>query len=324
MNSVFHFLMVVVFSGSAWAVTPESILSGATSPLKSTGQGAPEALNLSISADYQIGEEWGKKPVRTEDIQSDPRFARMALATARVRDGGTGFYIGEFSGQHLVATNYHVCPSVTRCVGAGMVNFPLLGIRAEVVETIGTWSAVEVAFLVIRLPSASDAARLREVAQPFQFDSVLARGQKLTTMGFGVANNPARQLVANRDSDCIVFSGEDETRFMGDPDEFNPGDYKVWSFANGCDVSHGDSGSAMMDRETGRVIGIIWTGKIPKNPKVRSSAYLRDILTNPSEDIWRELSYGVPARNMKSYLEDQLATGAIVGRKAEVVRAVLQ
>src|SRR5690606_7562892 len=109
------------------------------------------------------------------------------------------------------------------------------------------------------------------VGKNMAFNSPIYKGQKLLTIGHGVANNEDQKLVANQDDDCIVYSEGNDIRFMADPDDLNPGDYSVWSFANGCDVSHGDSGSAMVDRLTGDIVGIIWTGRIPKDKKVQDS-----------------------------------------------------
>jgi hypothetical protein len=97
---------------------------------------------------------------------------------------------------------------------------------------------------------------------------------------------------------------------MGDPDDLNPGPNKVWSFANGCDVSHGDSGSAMFNRNTGEIVGLIWTGRIPKDASVQKSDYLREILDeNNSKEIWQQLSYAVPAEKIKDVLTQELEAG---------------
>jgi hypothetical protein len=122
--------------------------------------------------------------------------------------------------------------------------------------------------------------------------------------------------MANQDSDCYVFSQDSEYRLMGDPDEFNPGPYRAWSFATSCDVSHGDSGSAMVDRETGKVVGIIWTGRIPKKREIQSSSYLSRLFQDHGEEIWSELSYSVPAEKMGVFLTALLQTGIPDGTKA--------
>jgi hypothetical protein len=118
-------------------------------------------------------------------------------------------------------------------------------------------------------------------------------------------------MVANGDSDCKVFSPTQDFRLMPDPDALNPGTYDAWSFANGCDVSHGDSGSAMVDRKTGRPVGLIWTGKIPKSPQVQSSRYLAELAAGQSEEIWTELSYAVPASKIKEVLLSALSEGSV-------------
>lgn len=280
--------------------------------------------SLSSALDYQIGEEWGKKLVTNEDVAADTFFARMAKATAMIRRGGTGFYLGVFNGHHIMATNHHVCPEAMDCSYDRAIEFPLLGFKTKVEEFYGSWPEIDLSLFSIEVNSLAFLQALSNNASPFAFNEDVYRGEELTTIGFGVANNPMHKLMANQDSDCVVFSGNAEYRLMADPDELNPGEYKAWSFANGCDVSHGDSGSAMMDRKSGHVVGIIWTGRIPKNKKVQSSQYLHEIMNQPNEDIWTELSYSVPAVHMKEYLQEQISNGAIHSNFALTISEMLK
>ncbi len=286
-------------ASTAYAITPNGIFDQPSSK-----------INI-LDDRYRIGDEWGKKPVRAEDLNSNVHFRRMALATAKIRSGGTGFYLGNFEGIHLVATNHHVCPSEWRCGSGNTVIFPQLNVRVRINKFYGSWPEIDLAIFSVESTSITDLAALESVASPFAFTKDLYRGQKLVTIGFGVANNGGGALMANRDSDCVVFSGDAEYRVMSDPDELNPGTYDVWSFANGCDVSHGDSGSAMMDRESGQVIGLIWTGRIPKSKKVQSSGYLNQLLAAPTEEVWQELSYGVPAVKIKPFLLSKIEAGEV-------------
>lgn len=224
------------------------------------------------------------------------------------RHRGTGFYLGKFNGEHVVATNYHVFEngSSTICNNSYsealfLNNGETLNLKCK--ESIGLWSDVDFALFTVQVPPEKEYL-LEGVGHNLAFNKSIYPGQKLLTVGFGVANNPTRTMMANQDDECLAFSPE--IRFMADPDDLNPGTYKVWSFANGCDISHGDSGSAMFDRETGEILGIIWTGRIPKNMKVRDNAYLEDILKNQSEDIWKELSYGAPASHIEMILKQVL------------------
>ena len=310
-------LLVLVLSVQAHAITPEEILNG----IKFFDTNGLEQKVFNDT--YRIGDEWGKNEVTEKDLNSDVHYRRMALSTAKVRGGGTGFYMGVHNGRHLLATNNHVCPSQFKCSRKGAVNFTMLGVKATMSEWMGSWTDIDLAIFAIEFQSEEDAAKLAGLASPFAFNDDLYRGQPLVTIGYGMADNPGRVLVGNRDDDCRVYSGTAEYRHMKDPDDLNPGKNLVWSFANGCDVSHGDSGSAMMDRNTGKVIGIIWTGRIPKAEKVQSSAFMRGLLENPTEEIWQELSYGVPAPMIATHLLDLIERGQIEPDKAATLIALM-
>ena len=310
-------LLALVISVQAHAITPQEILDGIrfVQPQNFEGQ--------NFNDTYRIGDEWGKKVVTESDLESDAHYRRMALSTAKVRGGGTGFYMGVHNGKHLMATNNHVCPAKFSCDRRNAVNFTLLGVRATMSEWIGSWTNIDLAIFAIKFQNPADAEKLNGLASPFAFNEDLYRGQPLVTIGYGMADNPGRVLVGNRDDDCRVYSGEAEYRHMRDPDALNPGENLVWSFANGCDVSHGDSGSAMMDRETGKVVGIIWTGRIPKERKVQDSSFMRGLLENPTEDVWDQLSYGVPAPMIREHLRSLIDQKAITGVKAETLLVLM-
>jgi hypothetical protein len=147
---------------------------------------------------------------------------------------------------------------------------------------------------------------LLKVAKSFD-TSAPVKGENLLTIGYGVAGNSSqRNLMSGQDSDCKTFSPDGEVRFMPDPDELNPGPYETWMFATGCDVSHGDSGSALVDRTTGAVRGILSTGKIPKSEVVRDAAFLERIFAESDEAVWKELTYAVPASQIVEVVGEYL------------------
>lgn len=254
-------------------------------------------------ADYQVGDTWGKKEVSRLD-QLPPYADKIAQVTARV-GGGTGWFIGFFGGKGIMASNHHVCAGGRGCQKGSKVFFPLKNISLTVEEYFGSWTDTDVALFSVTVPS-TQIEFFREHGRPFRFDQDLTQDLPLMTYGFGVAGNPKRSLMGGLDEDCRVLS--EETRLIADPDELNPGPYKVYSFANGCDVSHGDSGSAMVDRTSGEVIGIIWTGRIPKNRNAQSSDYIRQAADSKSEFIWKEMSYGAPATEIKKVFQKALNT----------------
>jgi hypothetical protein len=285
------------------------------------------AAGVELNETYQLGDQWGKAPVTPESLSKESAvFQRAAKATTRF-GGGTAFYIGKFNGHHMMATNNHVMKSMG-CSGR-KAEFVLLERSFPCEKTYGSWKEVDLALFSIKV-SAEEEAVLSGLGRNFAYDAAIYPGQELLTIGFGIADNQRRRMVANQDSDCKVFSGRNEFRKLADPDRLNPGPDKVWSFANGCDISHGDSGSSYVDRKTGDVLGIVWTGRIPKSPQVGSSQYLAEMLRAQSEEIWVELSYTVPAASIRSVLSafleagssspDEAATlGAIVGDGGDAV-----
>jgi hypothetical protein len=269
---------------------------------------------------YQMGSTWGKHPVSSIDLTENPAVARAVSATGSL-GGATTFYLGTFNGKHVIATNRHVCPTAQRCLEK-TVRFPVLGIATTITEFYGSWPEIDLALLAVAL-TPSEAAVLDRVGRNFDFNASLYAGEPLVTAGFGVYRNEERQLVVGYDHDCCVFSAANDFRFMFDPDRINPSRSQVWSFATGCDISHGDSGSAMVDRNTGDVIGIIWTGAFPKREEVQDSNYLDAMLASEAPEIWTELNYGVPAKMIGAHLRSVVEGGTLSDTARETIIAIL-
>ena len=306
------------FSFTSMADEPVTLLGGRPAPLLPLDFGLNDHVEVD---DYRIGDEFGKHPAVLGESDEVALLDRTLKATAKV-GGGTGFYLGKFGGEHVMATNYHVCQAAWSC-SFRPVRFTAMNDRASFGRWIGSWTDIDLALFTIR-PDAELAQKLEGLGMNFDYNNALYPGQPLYTAGYGIAGNTARSLMVNYDLDCSVFSDSAEFRFMADPDELNTGSYMAWSFANGCDVSHGDSGSAMVDRETGAVVGIIWTGKIPKSSIVKDSTFLTDVLESRNNDvIWTELSYSVPSKKIGEHLAHLISTGELSGWKSTVVGEML-
>jgi hypothetical protein len=283
------------------------------------GAGGSDPIGPSIDT-YQIGSVWGKKLVSEKSFRHKPHLLRAAKATARLK-GATSFLLGKFNGELVLATNYHVCDSLTACVGQ-VADFPLLKKSARVTKTLGTWPTIDLALVTIRV-SSSDMRLFTAVARNFNFEFPMRPGQPLFTAGYGVAGNPTFQLMSNEDDDCRIFSKKDDFHLMSDPDEVNSGSYEAWSFANGCDVSHGDSGSAMVDRNSGAPIGILWTGKVPKSSFAQDSRLIRRLIGGNDPRVWSEFTYAVPAAKIKEYLSTLLDEHELPAHAHSIVAAVV-
>jgi len=97
----------------------------------------------------------------------------------------------------------------------------------------------------------------------------------------------------------------------------------TWAFAVGCDASDGDSGSPIVTRDTGDIIGILW-GAAPKTPIVQSSQSLDNMIKENSPAIWKDLNYAVPAVKIKEFLLEKIKSGAITDKvERKTIRAFL-
>lgn len=283
-------------------------LSGETRSIRQIP--SEEMAGLAGILDYQIGPNWGKTIVTKASLAKEaPAFQRAAKATARVRlgfGGATAFVIGEKNGETIMATNHHVIKDQSGCDRAA-ISFEMLDIRdLRCNQLVNTNTDLDLTIFTLKGVTETQQSELRKVAK--SFDPMETRkGMELLTIGYGVAGNDSqRNLMSGQDAECKTFSPDGEVRYMADPDQFNPGPYKTWMFATGCDVSHGDSGSALVDRKTGAVVGILSTGKIPKNKVVREQNFLDRIFDESSEEVWEELTYAVPASKIVEMVGDDL------------------
>ncbi len=276
---------------------------------------------------YRVGDEWsrkvlGKRDLRNKNLKFVEELSRTAKATAKVARG-TGFYLGQFNGFHLIATNYHVhIRLVNEPEDYKVIEFPFLDLSFSFGRTFGAWLEIDLALFAIDVESKWDRKELQSVAKNFSFDYPITRNQKLLTVGFGRAKNHYSDMVGTWDSDCKVFSGDNEFKIqygLGMKDAV----VGTWAFAVGCDASDGDSGSPIVTRDTGDIIGILW-GAAPKTPIVQSSQSLDNMIKENSPAIWKDLNYAVPAVKIKEFLLEKIKSGAITDKvERKTIRAFL-
>lgn len=267
----------------------------------------------------RLGDAWDRKPF---DEFEGPEVLRQAGNAALKVGPGTGFYLGKLGATHLVATNHHVCGSSARCVGWPL-NFRATGRSYKVSRFLGTWDSIELSLLAIEVPPEDE-----EVLVPshtaFDFSGPVLAGSRLFTSGFGGADGNGGSLFFDASPDCQIISGSGLFKFLSDPDDVFPLPYKTWSFAIGCDLSHGDSGAFVVDYVTGRVKGIAWTGRFPKSDEVKSSAYLRSLVGSDSPEVWSSLNYAAPAEKIRERLQEALESHELSDTDSFVVQALLE
>lgn len=247
---------------------------------------------------YQIGPEWGRKAFTHENVNEVPSAISAQVKAVARFGGGTAFYLGKFDEKHLMATNHHVLPNALNCYSFNWVKFILLDEYFSCKNFVLTSSDVEITIFELKV-KPEDEAVLNGLGIALSRSAVDT--EQLYGAGYGFQNNPMRSsLLVSDDQHCKFFS--EETRFITDPDTINTADYQVWSRPVGCDFSHGDSGSPVFN-DYGELVGLNWTGGAPKPSKVLSSDYLNEIEATQDSEIWENLSYIVPTKNIRSHLE---------------------
>lgn len=238
---------------------------------------------------YQIGSQWGRKAFTAEDIDKiKPHLLQTAKSTAKFL-GGTAFYLGYFDGKHIMATNYHVLPTALNCYSLSRADFVLEEFSLPCHKFLMSLPQIELSLFQVK-PNQAQAKKLKDLGVRFDPDS---SSRRLYGLGFGGHLNPSpgrRALLISDDEHCKEFSSE--IRLIKDPDNQNPVDYRVWSVAVGCDVSHGDSGAPVVN-ERGELVGIFWTGAFPKSSLMRNDNFLMGIESNHPM-IWKAFTYMVP------------------------------
>ncbi|WP_413584525.1 hypothetical protein [Bdellovibrio sp. HCB274] len=317
------------------------------SPMALAKQWTPEELAKEIAI-YQKGDQWSVGDI-TEEYLKNPIIKKAYSANVHV-GAASGIYLGKFKGKHIVATNSHVADGPKECK-----NFPPKvmfdsNIWSDTVGCIGAWPEIDLALLVVKPYDVNAWEEGAESLGPEAYElgekAVAGRGVNLAfntipefeapllNIGFGIAGdaspdrgNPLKISVPRItfDDDCRVLSQTGEVRLLFDPDTINPLGYAAWSFANGCDTSHGSSGSLLMNRETGEILGVEWTGTWTKaGEEPISSQEIAEISRGNSPEVWSRLNYAVPAFKIKEFLLKQVRSKKIVGPNAALIKAIVE
>lgn len=281
-----------------------------------------------ILAQLQIGPKWDKQMLTEQSSKRlKPALRKAALSIASFRHG-TAFFVGILDGQYVMATNAHVVANrMTDLLPENIdvleadpksicyrkpgdqstlerVRFDLQKKSFECERLIGVWPSVELALFTIKVEK-SDTNFFREIGLIFDFANPPVQAKHVVSLGYGEFMNSGETDVAltlTSGPYCKTFSPTGEIRYMSDPDEHNPGPYKVWSVAVGCNIAWGDSGSPLLDPISGRVVGLMWTARYPKLAAMQDSAYLDKTLSNQSPEVWTQFSYASPSVKIREVL----------------------
>ncbi|MFG1498622.1 trypsin-like peptidase domain-containing protein [Halobacteriovorax sp. XZX-3] len=237
--------------------------------------------NLTMAKRYVGGDEWSRPRVTKKLFQTlDTNTKSLVLRTAKVvnkikRKIGTAFLYQEELEHYIFLTNYHVISGEKECSESSLLlineGHNKIVAKCDGVISIGTIKSGS-DYLYFRIKKSEKLNFLSKLPSLNTKFSNPVAGDPLVTVGFGGGKADLRRYDAKiaQDTDCIYLTGNMDIRFNKD---------KVRDvFFTACDAQSGDSGSAIMNRDTGEIIGLFF-GVADQNRK------------NPlsTQEIWNNL-----------------------------------
>lgn len=233
-------------------------------------------------AQPQQGDHWSREPVTQALIDSADAVTKQIYSSVVRVNGATGVYLGVYAGYPVFMTAHHVMPTQDACTGQDVGFYPSNHYTCE--KLLGAWPDVDLSLFALSQLAAQDPALSGRGLKP-GFDSDITQFEMLETMGHGSEQNPENLLTVDRGSDCYVANATNDFRFR---------DNTTWSMALGCNESAGDSGSPIVDRASGVLLGVVWGGHTDKDDDIANSAFLHQLALSNSPEIWEQLNYASP------------------------------
>ena len=271
----------------------------------------------------QIGDIYSKIPWRKAYQDNALPFIQEHIEntvlintpTGRGVGRGTGFYIGLHQGRHLFLTNAHVL-TTHECRGT-IITFLKTSLaqgRAECERVLVSRFNREESDMTLFTIKASQLKDFAGKGLELELEFSPRAGQMLMQYGFGIKSLPRfrdadqaqREFSgqANIDSDCAVISPTGVLQTVPDMS----GKLVHHNISIGCDVTGGDSGSAIVDRETGRVVALLWASGI--NPRdrdrIKSVDLWSHVIGSDDSRIWENFAFAISIKELSAYIKPYL------------------
>lgn len=263
---------------------------------------------VSASSYLQVGDDYSKESYsdvyKSTDNDNIKKLIENTVlintTTAKGRTGrGSGFYLGVHRGQDLFLTNNHVltkkeCESSSNGATISFLKKGLKVGKVKCSKVLASYGEKQESDMTLFTVQRDSLRGMLGTGLEIDFHFSPVAGTLLVQNGFGIKGR-VRSRSAERmltrysanvamDSDCLIVSPDNKLDYSSQHHVKN-------SFATGCDTARGDSGSAVIDRQTGRVVGLIWA---QGSSNVKSSKKLRDELIGTNhERVWDSMSYAI-------------------------------
>ncbi len=220
---------------------------------------------------------------------------------------GTGFYIGKHNDNHIFVTNAHVMGR--KDCHKSKVTFltdSLTERRVDCEKILFSKFKNDKLDITVFTIKARNLSSMAGVGLDVNWNFKPVPAMKLAQAGFGIkrlrrGRTGKNQITEykmnlNFDSDCVVVSEKDKL--------YNLSNMKTsFTFFTGCDVVGGDSGSAVIDRESGEVVGLAW-GSGDTKGSLSSEALWGELIGTKDPKLLSYSSFAISMKSVKKYFKE--------------------
>lgn len=249
---------------------------------------------------YRGGDKYSKTKVkRSLFLKSSPIVKDIIQRTGKVVVGrkhiGTAFLYKEREDDYVFLTNYHVMKSRNQCRDSKiLIKTPEFGSKILICSGIIKVGKISknTDYMYFSVSKNRDNLFLSKLKPLKLIDQDPLPGDKLIVAGFGAGkvSSSVYDLKITMDNDCVYFVGN-RTIVM------NGKDVEDVMF-HGCDTASGDSGSAIINRDTGELVGLLFGSASQKKQKPLSSEEIEMNLGTPYRKFMTNGSFAIDIREI--------------------------
>ncbi len=263
--------------------------------------------NLS-SAKYIGGDKWNKKLINKNNIyklnEAEKDFffksAKVITSQNNKTSVGTSFYVKEIESGFLFLTNYHVIENKRTCLKSKIIildkNFNKHTAKCYKILKQGTYKdQSDYTYFIVKKIDKLDF--LKSYSETKFSESLPLVGDKLSFLGFGGSKyNKNFSIKISNDKDCIFLKAFSKITLGNTKDKEEVKDI----ISTGCDTESGDSGSALFNRYTGEVVGLLFGSHLSKTRSINlSSDYIKKNLDNSPITFVKFGSWAIQSSKLK-------------------------
>ncbi len=250
---------------------------------------------------YIGGDEWTKPRITKSIFENQNSIVTdLILRTAKIVHNrthkvGTAFLFKETSESYIFLTNYHVLKGSRECRNARILlvdeNFKRHTLKCHKIIKEGKISdGTDYTYFSIKKESKSDFL-MKLGSLPLAKEKPIA-GDRLVTVGFGNSKATTRKYDASLgyDDDCLYL--------LGNKNILLKGELVKDVFFTGCDVISGDSGSAIVNRDTGELVGLLFGAAEQKRSNPLSTSEINEFLGTSYLDFMTNSSLAIDIRSI--------------------------